>query len=126
MAKNISLLGADYPDVPAVQLPKTGGGTALFVDEDDISNFITYQDITFSLTNSSGRTVTQSAGVSGYKLIAATFVQNDDLYYTCVTDGIYLNLSITSQDGVQLMGMNKALATSANRSIKVKCVYRKT
>ena len=36
MAKNISLLGADYPDVPAVDLPKTGGGTARFVDADDI------------------------------------------------------------------------------------------
>ena len=30
MAKNISLLGANYPDVPAVQLPQTGGGTAAF------------------------------------------------------------------------------------------------
>lgn len=35
MAKNISLLGADYPDVPAVTLPKTGGGTATFFDVDD-------------------------------------------------------------------------------------------
>ena len=35
MAKNISLLGADYPDVPAVTLPKTGGGTATFRDIDD-------------------------------------------------------------------------------------------
>ena len=33
MAQNISLLGADYSDVPAVQLPKTGGGTATFYDE---------------------------------------------------------------------------------------------
>lgn len=32
MAKNISLLGADYPNVPAVQLPQTGGGTATFYD----------------------------------------------------------------------------------------------
>ena len=32
MAKNISLLGADYPDVPAVTLPQTGGGTATFYD----------------------------------------------------------------------------------------------
>jgi len=32
MAKNISLLGADYPDVPAVQLPQTGGGKATFYD----------------------------------------------------------------------------------------------
>lgn len=32
MAKNITLMGADYPDVPAVQLPQTGGGTATFYD----------------------------------------------------------------------------------------------
>ena len=32
MAQNISLMGADFPDVPAVILPKTGGGTALFTD----------------------------------------------------------------------------------------------
>lgn len=38
MAKNISLLGADYPDVPAVVLPKTGGGSATFVDADSVGN----------------------------------------------------------------------------------------
>lgn len=32
MAQNITLLGASYTDVPGVQLPKTGGGTALFSD----------------------------------------------------------------------------------------------
>lgn len=32
MAQNITLLGATYPDVPAVDLPKTGGGTARFID----------------------------------------------------------------------------------------------
>ena len=32
MAKNITLMGANYPDVPSVNLPKTGGGTASFVD----------------------------------------------------------------------------------------------
>ena len=35
MAKNITLQGADYTDVPAVKLPKTGGGTAMFVDVSD-------------------------------------------------------------------------------------------
>lgn len=39
MAQNITLLGASYSDVPAVQLPKTGGGTATFIDEDEV---ITY------------------------------------------------------------------------------------
>lgn len=32
MAKNISLMGASYTDVPAVVLPQTGGGTARFDD----------------------------------------------------------------------------------------------
>ena len=32
MAQNITLLGASYTDVPAVTLPKTGGGTARFDD----------------------------------------------------------------------------------------------
>lgn len=32
MAKNITLLGASYSDVPAVNLPQTGGGTARFTD----------------------------------------------------------------------------------------------
>jgi len=34
MAQNITLLGASYSDVPAVVLPKTGGGSARF---DDVS-----------------------------------------------------------------------------------------
>ena len=32
MAQNVTLLGASYSDVPAVTLPKTGGGTASFTD----------------------------------------------------------------------------------------------
>ena len=32
MAQNITLLGASYPNVPSVVLPKTGGGNASFVD----------------------------------------------------------------------------------------------
>lgn len=35
MAQNITLLGASYADVPAVLLPKTGGGTATFTDVTD-------------------------------------------------------------------------------------------
>lgn len=35
MAQNITLMGASYSDVPAVELPKTGGGTASFTDVTD-------------------------------------------------------------------------------------------
>lgn len=33
--KNITLMGASYSNVPAVQLPQTGGGTATFTDTSD-------------------------------------------------------------------------------------------
>ena len=35
---DIVLLGATYPDVPAVNLPKSGGGTATFWEADDGNN----------------------------------------------------------------------------------------
>lgn len=35
MAQNITLMGANYADVPAILLPKTGGGQALFIDAED-------------------------------------------------------------------------------------------
>lgn len=35
MAKNITLLGENYTDVPGINLPKTGGGQAYFVDSSD-------------------------------------------------------------------------------------------
>lgn len=35
MAQNITIMGASYSDVPAVTLPKTGGGTAKFTDVSD-------------------------------------------------------------------------------------------
>lgn len=41
MAQNISLLGANYSAVPAVDLPKTGGGTARFIDQDEIVTYYT-------------------------------------------------------------------------------------
>lgn len=35
MAQNVTVQGASYSDVPAVALPKTGGGTATFTDVTD-------------------------------------------------------------------------------------------
>lgn len=41
MAQNITLMGASYSDVPAVNLPKTGGGLATFIDETDVITYYT-------------------------------------------------------------------------------------
>lgn len=43
MAQDITLLGASYEDVPAVELPKTGGGTASFTDITDAT--VTASDV---------------------------------------------------------------------------------
>lgn len=56
MAQNITLLGANYPDVPAVTLPITGGGTATFSDT---------RSVTYNLTGGASASVTPSEAVTG-------------------------------------------------------------
>lgn len=89
---------------------------------------VKYEDFTISLTTSTGRTASVSCGVTGYTPVAATFLQNDDLYYLTVTDGIYPNLSIStgSIPYIQIIGMNKAFNTvGATRNIKIRVAYTK-
>ena len=38
---NVTLWGSSYTQVPAIDVPKTGGGTARFVDEDEIITYYT-------------------------------------------------------------------------------------
>ena len=56
MAQNITLLGANYPDVPAVTLPITGGGTATFSDT---------RSVTYNLSGGATASVTPSEVVTG-------------------------------------------------------------
>ena len=56
MAQNITLLGANYPDVPAVTLPITGGGTATFSDT---------RSVTYNLSGGATASVTPSEAVTG-------------------------------------------------------------
>lgn len=53
MAQDITIAGAAYPEVPAITVPKTEGGTALFVDtstdtvsEEDVAEGVTFHDAT--------------------------------------------------------------------------------
>lgn len=54
---NITLLGASYTDVPAVDLPKTGGGTVRFY-ENGGSPSATAHTIVFEFTDSTSTTLT--------------------------------------------------------------------
>lgn len=50
----ITIWGASYSDVPAVTLPKTGGGTAKFIDESDIVTYYTGSGNPSASTGSNG------------------------------------------------------------------------
>ena len=65
MAKNISLLGADYPDVPAVQLPQTGGGTATFYDIKVVDN-LNSTSATDALSANQGRVLDEKIEQIGF------------------------------------------------------------
>lgn len=77
MAQNVTLLGASYSAVPAVTLPKTGGGTARF---DDASvTTATASDVAsgkvFLLSDGTITTGTASGG-SSVKTATGTFTGN--------------------------------------------------
>ena len=71
MSQNITLLGASYSDVPAVTLPKTGGGTATFYDTTIASNGAAASDIAsgkLAYVNGSLITGTATGGSSWTKI----------------------------------------------------------
>ena len=96
MAKNITLMGADYPDVPAVQLPQTGGGTATFYDLELRRVLYTTGDLSIGSANGyvkafswsdigSGITINDVVSVSRYSsnFTGATWLE-------VYSDGVYI------------------------------------
>lgn len=85
---------------------------------------IVYEDFTAALTSTSGRTITLQTAKTNYKLIGATFVQNNDLYYLSVNDGVYPALSVLNNNQTQILGMNNNLSVSTNRTLVIRCIYK--
>lgn len=100
MAQNIDLLGAQYPSVPSVLLPKVGGGTASFVDVTDTT--ATAADVTQGkyFYNAAG-VRTEGTGSGSIATIEGT--------YTASTKALALSTDGTIADwwggiGYELMG----------------------
>lgn len=87
MAQNITLLGANYSAVPAVNLPKTGGGTATFTDVTDTT--ASASDVAqgkYFYTSSGVRTQgTSSGGGGASNIVEGTFTTGSSAGVTNIT-----------------------------------------
>ena len=92
MAQHITILGASYSDVPAVTLPKTGGGTASFTDVTDTT--AAASDVAsgkYFYTASGVRTIGTSSGGGGGQML---YCGSSDPSASVGSDGdIYIKLS---------------------------------
>ena len=77
MAQNVTIAGASYLGVPRIEMPKTGGGTAVFVDTSDAN--AAAGDITKGKTAYVGGTkITGTREASSSGAAKETWVINDD------------------------------------------------
>lgn len=115
MAQDITLMGASYEDVPAVELPKTGGGTAVFHDVSDTT--ATASDVvtgkTFLASDGSLTTGTASLGtpVTWFGAINPEFLK--DLQWSKKLNEAE-NWPITPTDKAQNLTWKTTYTTTAN------------
>ena len=99
MAQNITLMGASYSAVPAVTLPKTGGGTASFTDVTDTTAaasdvasgkyFYTSAGVRTAGTNSGGGGSSMNVQVAQSTSRASSSTYTNVISLTCNTAGKY-------------------------------------
>lgn len=99
MSQNITLMGASYTAVPAVTLPKTGGGTATFTDVNDTTAtasdvasgkyFYTAAGVRTAGTNSGGGGSSMNVQVAQSTTRVANTAYTKTASLTCAVSGKY-------------------------------------
>lgn len=88
MAQNVTIAGASYSDVPSIEVPKTGGGTAAFFDTTISSNAASASDIAsgkMAWVNGTLITGTGSGG-GGDPTSIQVYIEQDQDGYLMLTD----------------------------------------
>ena len=115
MAQNITLLGANYPDVPAVTLPITGGGTATFSDT---------RSVTYNLSGGASASVTPSEAVTGQgfsvKLTAPTGYNLNNV--TVTMGGVDITSQVFTPDEAGGSGGGSVVVTEEANATGITCV----
>lgn len=114
MAQNVTLLGASYSAVPAVTLPKTGGGTATFTDVSDTT--AAAADVAsgkYFYTAAGVRTQGTASGGGGPTLLNTTSIGTVS---TTSTQAANLNkdLSVSGIDDYDLLIVETSVDTKTN------------
>ena len=118
MAQNITLLGASYSAVPAVNLPKTGGGTATFTDVTDTT--ASASDVAsgkYFYTSSGVKTQGTSSGGGGTTMNTQAYLGKDDVVSSSYTaTDLTLKVAQTGKYTVSWTGVrNTTSGTSGSR-----------
>ena len=120
MAQNITLLGANYSAVPGVQLPKTGGGTALFTDVTPTT--ATAADVAsgkiFFDASGAQKTGTNSGGGGGMNV--QTYLDYDYVSSTSYTaTDVSLTVDVTGTYDIAWMGWRNTTSGTSGTCLYV-------
>jgi hypothetical protein len=151
MAKNITLLGANYSAVPAVLLPQTGGGTARFDDASvttatasDVAQgklFLASDGTITTGTNSGGgtsewkhiasteltvNTTSTSAASAGTLSCGTEIVTKDKIIYVRIRDKEGKRAGYFAGSDAYFMNYNKANGSTSAFAVPAVLCYRYT